>query len=135
MFSKTDRMGDGASGLPSIISKDTTITGNIVSPGTIQIEGKVIGDIECHELALGEGGEIRGSTKCEVATIHGTVNGELQVTNVSISASAAISGDIIHENVSIEAHARVEGQLVRRDSQPHTGLNLVSDDETEVEAI
>lgn len=130
MFSKTERRGDGTSGLPSIISKDTTITGNIVSPGTIQIEGKVIGDIECHELALGEGGEIRGQTKCEVAAIHGTVTGELQVANVAIAASATISGDIIHENISIEAHARVEGQLVRRDTSP-TGLNLVSEEEEE----
>lgn len=128
MFSKTERRGDGTSGLPSIISKDTTITGNIASPGTIQIEGKVIGDIECHELALGEGGEIRGQTKCEVAVIHGTVTGELQVANVAIAASATISGDIIHENISIEAHARVEGQLVRRDTSP-TGLNLVSEEE------
>ncbi len=130
MFSKTERRGDGTSGLPSIISKDTTITGNIASPGTIQIEGKVIGDIECHELALGEGGEIRGQTKCEVAAIHGTVTGELQVANVAIAASAVISGDIIHENISIEAHARVEGQLVRRDTSP-TGLNLVSEEEEE----
>lgn len=130
MFSKTERRGDGTSGLPSIISKDTTITGNIASPGTIQIEGKVIGDIECHELALGEGGEIRGQTKCEVAAIHGTVTGELQVANVAIAASATISGDIIHENISIEAHARVEGQLVRRDTSP-TGLNLVSEEEEE----
>ena len=130
MFSKTDRTGDGASGLPSIISKDTTITGNIVSPGTIQIEGTVIGDIECHELALGEGGEIRGQTKCEVADIQGTVVGELQVTNIAIAASANISGDIVHENVSIEAHAHVEGKLVRRDTTSSlSGLNLVSDEE------
>ena len=127
MFSKTNRAGDGASGLPSIVSKDMTITGNIVSPGTIQIEGKVIGDIECHELTLGEAGEVRGQIKCEVADIHGTVSGELQVTNLSITASATISGDIVHENVSIEAHARVEGHLVRRDSQ-QTKLNLVSEE-------
>ena len=127
MFSKTNRAGDGVSGLPSIVSKDMTITGNIVSPGTIQIEGKVIGDIECHELTLGEAGEVRGQIKCEVADIHGTVSGELQVTNLSITASATISGDIVHETVSIEAHARVEGHLVRRDSQ-QTKLNLVSEE-------
>ena len=127
MFSKTDRAGDGASRLPSIVSKDMTITGNIASPGTIQIEGKVIGDIECHELTLGEAGEVRGQIKCEVADIHGTVNGELQVTNVTIAASATISGDIVHENVSIESHARVEGQLVRRDTE-QAKLNLVSDE-------
>lgn len=127
MFSKTDRAGDGASGLPSIVSKDTTITGNIASPGTIQIEGKVVGDIECHELTLGEAGEVCGQIKCEVADIHGSVSGELQVTNVSIAASATISGDIVHENISIETRARVEGQLVRRDTE-QTKLNLVSDE-------
>jgi cytoskeletal protein CcmA (bactofilin family) len=76
---------------------------------------------------LGETGEIRGQVKCEIAQIHGTVNGELQVTTLSIAASATISGDIVHENVSIEAHAHVEGRLVRRESQ-QTNLNLVSDD-------
>ncbi|NNE82851.1 MAG: polymer-forming cytoskeletal protein [Alphaproteobacteria bacterium] len=126
MFSKTER-SDVPSGLPSIVSKDMTITGNIESPGTVQVEGKVVGDIECHELTLGEGGEVHGQVKCEVADIHGTVVGELQVTNLSISASASINGDIVHENVSIEAHARVEGKLVRRESQ-QTNLNLVSDE-------
>lgn len=126
MFSKIER-SDVPSGLPSIISKDMTITGNIESPGTVQVEGKVVGDIECHELTLGEGGEVHGQVKCEVADIHGTVVGELQVTNLSISASASINGDIVHENVSIEAHARVEGKLVRRETQ-QTNLNLVSDE-------
>lgn len=126
MFSKTER-SDGPSGLPSIVSKDMTITGNIESPGTIQVEGKVVGDIECHELTLGEGGEVHGQVKCELADIHGTVVGELQVTNLSIAASASINGDIVHENVSIEAHARVEGKLVRRETQ-QTNLNLVSDE-------
>lgn len=128
MFTKTDRTSDGPSGLPSIVSKDTIITGNLVSPGTIQVEGKVIGDIECHELTLSEAGEVHGQIKCEIADIHGTVAGELQVTNVMIAASAKISGDIVHENVSIEAHARVEGQLVRSDTQ-QTKLNVVSDEE------
>jgi len=124
MFSKTDKPNRGVSGLPSIISKDTTITGDIASPGAIQVEGTVIGDIECHELTLGETGEIRGLVKCEVAQIHGTVNGELQVKDVKIATSAKVSGDIVHENVAIEAHARVEGQLIRRDAQ-QIQLNLV----------
>lgn len=131
MFSKTERTAAGASGLPSIVSKNTTITGNVVSPGAIQVEGKVIGDIECHELTLGEEGEVRGQIKCEIADIHGTVNGELQVTNVLVAASAKISGDIVHDNISIESHARVEGQLVRRDNQ-ETKLNLITDETSEL---
>ncbi|MFT5182552.1 MAG: cytoskeletal protein CcmA (bactofilin family) [Alphaproteobacteria bacterium] len=127
MFSKTDRASGGPSGLPSIVSQDMTITGNLSSLGTIQVEGKVIGDIECHELTLGEAGEVQGQVKCELAVIHGSVTGELQVTNLSIAASATISGDIIHENVSIEAHARVEGRLVHRENQQNK-LNLVSDE-------
>ena len=127
MFSKTDRAADGTPGLPSIVSKDMTITGNMASPGTVQVEGTVIGDIECHEVTLGETGEVRGQIKSEIANIHGTVNGELQVAKVTIAATAVVNGDIVHENVSIEANARVEGQLVRRDTQK-TNLNLVGDE-------
>ncbi len=126
MFTKTERTGDAPSGLPSIVSKDMSITGNMMSNGTIQIEGSVTGDIECQELTLGEGGEVRGQIKCEVADIHGTVIGELRVTNVTVSASAKINGDIVHENISIESQARVEGQLIRQDAQ-QTNLNLVTD--------
>jgi cytoskeletal protein CcmA (bactofilin family) len=128
MFSKTSSDGRGASGLPSIVSKETTITGNIASPGAIQVEGTVIGDIECHELTLGEGGEIRGQIKCEVAAIHGSVTGELQVTTIAVAPSAKINGDIVHDDISIEAHARVEGQLIRRDATQQAKLNLVSDE-------
>lgn len=129
MFSKTDRpTSEGPSGLPSIVSKDMTITGNISTPGTVQVEGTVIGDIECHEFTLGQGGDVRGQVKCEMADIHGTVTGEIQATTVSIAASAKINGDIIHENVSIESQAHVEGQLKRRDSQ-QAKLNLVADEE------
>ena len=127
MFSKTERDHDGPSGLPSIVSKDMTINGNLSSPGTVQVEGTVIGDIECHELSLGESGEVRGHIKCETAAIHGTVNGELDVASVAIAASATIKGDIVHEKVSIEANARVEGQLKRRDTQ-QANLNLVADE-------
>ncbi|MDH3738173.1 MAG: polymer-forming cytoskeletal protein [Alphaproteobacteria bacterium] len=125
MFSKTENGSSAPSGLPSIISKDMTITGNIASPGTVQVEGTVNGDIECHELTLGETGEVKGHVKCDLADIHGTVIGELEVTNLTITASAKIHGDMVHENISIEAQARVEGQLVRRDTQ-QTNLNLVS---------
>ena len=129
MFSKTDRAGAGPSGLPSIVSKDMTITGNLESPGTIQVEGKIVGDIQCHDLTLGEEGEIHGQIKCEVAAIHGSVVGELQVTAVTVAASAKISGDIVHENISIESLARVEGQLIRRDTTQQANLNLVSEEE------
>lgn len=128
MFSKTSNGNRGAGGLPSIVSKETTITGNIASPGAIQIEGTVIGDVECHDLTLGESGEVRGQVKCEVAAIHGSVNGELQVGTVTVAASAKISGDIVHETIAIESHARVEGQLIRRDATQQAKLNLVSDE-------
>lgn len=127
MFSKTERPGSTASGLPSIVSKDMTITGNVQSPGTIQVEGKIVGDIECNDLTLGEDGEIHGEIKCEVAAIHGTVVGELQVNTVTVAASAQIKGDIVHESLSIEAHARVEGQLIRRDTA-QANLNLVTEE-------
>ena len=56
------KMGKGSSGpVPSIISEGTRIKGNIVSGGTIHIDGKIEGDISCDELIIGIKGAVLGS--------------------------------------------------------------------------
>lgn len=125
MFSKTNTgTTHGSNGLPSIVSADMVIEGNLTGEGTVQVEGKVLGDVRCQNVTLGEQGEITGKLQCETAQVHGTVNGEIQAKSLSLSASASVVGDIMHEEISIEAGARVEGRLVRRDSN-QTQLNLV----------
>lgn len=123
MFSKTDRHGVG-NGVPSIISADMNVSGNLTGDGVMQIDGNVDGDVRCAEVTIGRGAEVRGQIECDAVHVHGTVTGEIRARSVSLSASAHVTGDILHEELAIEAGAFMEGQLLRRDSQ-QSRLNLV----------
>ncbi len=123
MFSKTDRPGAG-SGVPSIISADMNVSGNLSGDGVMQVDGTVEGDIRCAEVTIGRGAQVRGEVECDTVHVHGTVTGEIRARSVSLSASARVTGDIQHEELSIEAGAYMEGKLLRRDAQ-QSRLNLV----------
>ena len=115
--------------MPSIISADASITGNIVADDDIQVEGKVSGDVTCRRLTIGAAARIEGRIDCETVHIHGAVCGEIHAEAVVVSKTGHIEGDIHHDTVSIEPGARVEGQLIRREAKA-AQLNLVTDQAT-----
>ncbi len=110
-MSSEDRKG-AAGGVPSIISPDLKIVGNLKSNGAIQIDGTIEGDVEAHMLTIGEQGKVDGSTVAETVRIFGTVNGRVQAKTVRLDASAKVTADITHESLTIEAGAYFEGKVL-----------------------
>ena len=109
-MSSEDPQG-AAGGVPSIITPDLKIIGNLRSDGEIQIDGTVKGDIKAHMLTVGEQGKIDGSTVAETVKIFGTVNGRVQAKTVRLDKSARVTADITHETLTIEAGAYFEGKV------------------------
>ena len=101
-----------AGGVPSIISPDLKIVGDLKSDGEIQIDGTVKGDIKAHMLTVGEQGKVDGSTVAETVRIFGTVNGRVQAKTVRLDKSARVTADISHETLTIEAGAYFEGKVL-----------------------
>ena len=87
----SDRKG-AAGSVPSIISPDLEIVGDLKSDGEIQIDGTVKGDIKGHMLTVGEQGKVDGSTVAETVRISGTVSGQVRAKTVRLDASARMSG-------------------------------------------
>ncbi len=114
-MSLDDREG-AAGGVPSIISPDLKIVGNLKSDGEIQIDCTVKGDIKAHMLTVGEQGKVDGSTVAETVRIFGTVNGRVQAKTVRLDKSAKVTADITHETLTIEAGAYFEGQVLSLES-------------------
>ncbi len=59
--------------VPSIISPDLKIVGDLKSSGDIQIDGTIEGDIESCLLTVGEHGKVDGSTVVDpvrVSSLH-----------------------------------------------------------------
>ncbi len=101
-----------ASSIPSIITPDLKIIGDLKSDGEIQIDGTVKGDIKAHMLTVGEQGKIDGSTVAETVRIFGTVNGRVQAKTVHLDKCAKVTADITHETLTIEAGAYFEGKVL-----------------------
>ncbi len=100
-----------AGGVPSIISPDLEIVGDLKSDGEIQIDGTVKGDIKGHMLTVGEQGKIDGSIVADTVRIFGTINGRVQAKTVRIDKSARVTADITHGSLTIEAGAYFEGKV------------------------
>ncbi len=120
MFSKNKNGSSGNTtqlpqkpAVPSIISADLTITGNLVSEGEIQIDGTVNGDIKTATLLIGESAHIRGEVHATRVRVHGHVDGQITANSVTLAKTAHVAGDVIHEDLSIEKGAFLEGHCMR----------------------
>lgn len=135
MFSKgRQRRAARSAAIPSIISANLSVTGDLVSEGDIQVEGSIKGDVACRVLVLSEEAEVSGRITCDTARIRGAVIGEIHAKAVLLARTARITGDIFYGHVTIEAGAVMEGQLARRDRQLQSSLNLVHSDTAVVPA-
>ncbi len=105
----------------SLIALDVCVTGNIVSQGEVQVDGRVEGDIRCQLLLLGESGVIEGEVVAEHVRIYGKLTGKISAATVMVASSGHVIGDVSHDGLEIEAGGHLEGHLLRRSVQPGTG--------------
>ena len=97
----------------SIIPADLKITGDLVSPGDIHVEGEIHGDITCRTLTLTGQPVIKGSVKAETVHVCGTFDGKIEAKKVTLIKAARMTGEIYYETLEIEAGASFEGKLSR----------------------
>lgn len=123
MFSKTSQNGaqhqdlraDGVAvkAVPSIISSDLTIEGNLNSSGEIQVDGVVHGDIRCKALIVGVKGSVTGEVVAQTIRMHGSIKGMIRAKSVFLASTARMAGDVEHESLAIEPGAYIEGHCKR----------------------
>jgi len=102
-----------AAGMPSIISVDLKVIGDLHCAGDIQIEGTVEGDIKSQTVTVGEGAHVSGSIYGDTVRVSGNVTGQIEAKSVTLAKTAEVTGDVVHETLSIEAGAHLEGMCKR----------------------
>lgn len=99
----------GRSAVPSIISADLIVSGNLTSTGDLQIDGRVDGDVRSAGLVIGDKAVIHGEILADDVTIRGRVQGGIRARKVLLCSTSHVEGDILHEAFSVEAGAFFEG--------------------------
>jgi cytoskeletal protein CcmA (bactofilin family) len=95
--------------MPSILSSDLKIEGDIVSLGELHISGSVRGDVIARDLTLSEGGSVTGAVSAEIAIIAGKVAGRLTAASVVLRPTARLAADVTHVSLTMEPGAAFEG--------------------------
>lgn len=109
--------------VPSIISHDVKIVGNLISEGEVQIDGRIEGDVQSRTVTVGEDAVIEGAVYADEARVYGTINGAIDAASVALLRTARVTGDINHAKLSIETGANVDGRLSRRDKSAAASAN------------
>jgi cytoskeletal protein CcmA (bactofilin family) len=121
MFSRTNK-GNGMStsssgkGMPSIISQNFRVVGNITSEGDVQLDGTVDGNLKAKSLVVGPTGSIRGEVKADKVQVQGSVTGPVRARTVEIAKTAKLTGDVFYEQLTVETGAVIDGACKRWDA-------------------
>lgn len=129
MFSRTNTKAEpqtvetkveAVKSVPSIVSADLSIEGNLVSAGEVQVDGTVHGDIRCKALIVGIKGQVTGEVNAQTVRVHGSIKGTVRAKSVFLASSARMAGDVEHESLAIEPGAFMEGHCKRISETPVT---------------
>ena len=105
------------------ISSGTSIIGKIVCDGSVNIFGRIEGEVRGASVNVCEGARVDGNLFADELIIGGTVRGTIEATRVKLQSTADVEGDICHQLLSIEENARFEGTSKRAaketDMQPN----------------
>lgn len=101
----------------SALGRGMLVTGNIVCAGSVQIFGRVVGDIHASHLVICEGAQVEGNVTAQEAVIQGEFRGTIHANNVKLQSTAMVDGEILKQSLTIEPNAQFEG-VSRRLEKP-----------------
>lgn len=101
--------------IPSVLTRDMHVLGNIISDGNIDFDGTIDGNIRCAVFTLRANGLLKGEVTADSVFIYGKVKGLIRAKNVQLYATCNVEGIIMHETISIEDGAFIDGKFKRSD--------------------
>lgn len=116
----------GAGDAPSIIGPGMNIVGDLVTDGTVRIEGRIEGTVRAGKaVIIGKGGEVVGDVLTQDAVIGGRVNGSIVAeSRLELQATCEIEGQIRARaaHLMLEEGARFNGQIQMLDGTESLAL-------------
>jgi cytoskeletal protein CcmA (bactofilin family) len=110
----------------SIIGPGMNIVGDLVTDGTVRVEGRIEGTVRAGKaVVIGKGGEVVGDVLTQDAVIGGTVRGTVVAeSRLELQATSDIEGQIRARSAHLvlEEGARFNGQIQMLDGSEALAL-------------
>lgn len=98
----------------SIIDERLSITGDLVTDGTVRVDGRVEGALHrTDKMIIGDGASVVGNVEAHEVVIGGEITGNLRVSGrVEVQPSGTVRGDIHAAAVLLAEGGTVHGHVV-----------------------
>ena len=103
----------------SCIGPGMTVVGKISSEGSLNVFGRVEGELHASIVRISDGAQVEGTIAAQELTIGGRFKGTIQADRVMLTSSAVVEGEIHHHSLAIEENAWFAG--VSRPKEPQRG--------------
>lgn len=103
---------DAAANAKNILTNDVEVTGTLRFASELIFDGKLEGEIVSDgNLTLGKNAQVKGEVKTKSVTVHGTVEGNITVTErCELKSSSQLTGDLRATRIIIEEGATFVGK-------------------------
>ncbi len=104
----------------SVIGADVEIIGTIKSNGSVRLDGKLEGELQCGGNAvLGKNAEIKGNITATSVSVEGKISGNILAKDkIEMKSTATVNGDIKARRLSVEDGVTFVG---RSEVNPNAG--------------
>jgi cytoskeletal protein CcmA (bactofilin family) len=115
--------GKGSQKLETIVGNDTHIAGKVSVKGTIRVDGIVEGDVQADWVVVGETGKILGNTRTRGMVVGGSVEGNIEATEmVELREKAKMGGEIHAPKLGISEGAVFDGRARMKNGTEPAGI-------------
>jgi cytoskeletal protein CcmA (bactofilin family) len=108
----------------NLVGIGTVFEGKLRTPGSIRIEGRVIGEvIATQNLVIGTAGEVEGTVTAKNVTIGGKLKGNvIAYEKLVFEGKAVVKGDIRASKLVIDEGALFDGKCVMAEAKPSASV-------------
>ena len=103
----------------NLIATGTVFEGKIRTPGSIRIDGRIVGEVMATQnVSIGNGGDINGNISAKNITIGGKITGTVVAQEMLVFESkAVVRGDIRAAKLVVNEGAVYDGKCAMSDSK------------------
>ncbi|MFA5678022.1 MAG: polymer-forming cytoskeletal protein [Pseudomonas sp.] len=120
-------------GKTTVVANDAELRGNIRFTGAVQVDGRVIGNIDASDglVSITQEGYVEGIIKAPKVIIDGVIVGDVYASeHLQLDAQARVDGDLYYRFMEMVTGAQINGQLqYLGDEQPSAEMYLTDEAE------
>ncbi|MEL6688161.1 MAG: polymer-forming cytoskeletal protein [Pseudomonadota bacterium] len=112
------QLANRGSAVPTLLSQDLVITGDLKTDGEIQVDGRLDGNLTAGKVTIGENGAVNGKIIATTVVIRGKVTGKIDASSIELSETANVQADLIQDNLIVANGAFLDGKCNRKTAAP-----------------